>query len=105
VGAHTTGQAQLSPAVHFAPVGFLAYVSAYQLIAGAYAGWAAPVVFAEENLAPAHSIPRALFIGLFITGALYVLVNAALLFALGPAGTASSDLPFSIVLHRVGGVP
>jgi APA family basic amino acid/polyamine antiporter len=105
VGAHASGQAQLSPAVHFAPVGFLAYVSAYQLIAGAYAGWAAPVVFAEENLAPAQSIPRALFIGLFITGALYVLVNAALLFALGPAGTASSDLPFSIVLHRVGGVP
>jgi APA family basic amino acid/polyamine antiporter len=93
-----------SPAMHLAPVGILAYISAYQLIAGAYAGWAAPVVFAEENVVPGQSIPRALFIGLFITGALYILVNAALLFALGPGGTASSDLPFSIVLHRVGGV-
>lgn len=103
-GLHSSGQSQPLPAMHFAPIGFLAYISAYQLIAGAYAGWAAPVVFAEENVAPENSIPRALFIGLLVTAALYILVNAALLFTLGPAGTASSNLPFSIVLHRVGGV-
>ena len=104
VGLHPAGPAPVTPAIHLAPVGILAYISAYQLIAGAYAGWAAPVVFAEENVAPGASIPRALFIGIFITGVLYILVNAALLFVLGPAGTASSNLPFSIVLHRVGGV-
>lgn len=104
VGAHGADRAPLSPTVHLAPVGFLAYIGAYQLIAGAYAGWAAPVVFAEENVTPATSIPRALFVGIFIAGILYVLVNATLLFALGSGGTASSNLPFSIVLHRVGGV-
>lgn len=89
--------------LHFAVVGFFAYVSAYQLIVGAYAGWATPVYFAEENVDPAKSIPRALLFGILITGALYVLVNAALLFALGIAGTAASSLPFVIVLQRVGG--
>jgi APA family basic amino acid/polyamine antiporter len=91
-------------AFHFAPVGILAYVGAYQLIAGAYAGWSAPVYFAEENVAPSSSIPRALLYGLLITGALYILVNAALLFALGTEGTAMSNLPFAAVLQRVGGV-
>jgi APA family basic amino acid/polyamine antiporter len=91
-------------AIHFAPVGFLAYVGAYQLIAGAYAGWAAPVFFSEENVAPSRSIPRALLVGILITGALYVLVNAALLYALGTGGTAASSLPFSLVLQHVGGI-
>jgi len=93
-----------STVMHFAPVGFLAYVGAYQLIAGAYAGWSAPVYFSEENVAPSHSIPRALLIGLLLTATLYVLVNAALLYALGTSGTAASSLPFSVVLQRVGGV-
>lgn len=90
--------------VRSAAAGIFAYVSAYQLIVGAYAGWATPVYFAEENVAPEHSIPRALVIGILIAGGLYVLVNAALLFALGTAGTAASSLPFTIVLGRVGGV-
>src|SRR5438105_8699392 len=77
VGAHN--HAPAAPvAFHFAPIGFLAYVGAYQLIAGAYAGWSTPVYFAEENVAPASSIPRALLFGLLLTAALYVLVNAAL---------------------------
>jgi len=92
------------PAIHFAPVGFLAYVGAYQLIAGAYAGWASPVYFAEENVAPSSSIPRALLYGLLITATLYILVNAALLYALGASGTAASSLPFAAVLQHVGGV-
>ena len=104
VGLHPTGPASSTPAMHLAPVGILAYVSAYQLIAGAYAGWAAPVVFAEENVAPGASIPRALFIGLFVTAALYIFVNASLLFALGTGGTAASNLPFAVVLKRIGGI-
>lgn len=83
--------------------GFLAIVGAYQLIKGAYSGWDASSYFAEENVAPSHSIPRALLFGVLLTGAIYVLVNAALLFALGAAGTASSGLPFAIVLNRVAG--
>ncbi|HEX9158731.1 MAG TPA: APC family permease [Rhizomicrobium sp.] len=96
--------APVPAAIPFAPVGFLVYVGAYQLIAGAYAGWAAPVVFAEENVSPSQSLPRALLYGLLITAALYILVNAALLFVLGEGGTAASSLPFAIVLKQVGGV-
>lgn len=88
---------------HLVPVGFVAFIGAYQLIKGAYSGWDASVYFAEENVTPTKSIPRALFFGLALTAAIYVLVNAALLHALGTDGTASSGLPFAIVLDRVGG--
>jgi APA family basic amino acid/polyamine antiporter len=101
LGTHESARSVSS--IPLAPAGFLAYVGAYQLIAGAYAGWAAPVVFAEENVAPAHSLPRALFLGILITGGLYVLINGALLFALGTAGTAASKLPFASVLDQVAG--
>lgn len=85
------------------PFGWLAVIGAYQLIRGAYAGWEAPVYFTEENAAPARSIPRALAIGLALTVVVYVGVNAALLGALGVAGTARSVLPFTTVLMRFGG--
>ncbi|HWA88533.1 MAG TPA: APC family permease [Rhizomicrobium sp.] len=83
--------------------GWLAAIGAYQLIRGAYAGWDAPVNFSEENETPGHSIPRALLIGLVVTAVLYVGVNAALLGALGVAGTARSVLPFTTVLMHFGG--
>jgi APA family basic amino acid/polyamine antiporter len=101
LGAHVS--APPASSIPLAPVGLLAYVGAYQLIMGAYAGWAAPVVFAEENVTPAQSLPRALFLGILVTGGLYVLINGALLFALGASGTAASNLPFVIVLDRVAG--
>lgn len=101
LGTHESARSASS--IPLAPAGFLAYVGAYQLIAGAYAGWAAPVVFAEENVAPSRSLPRAMFIGILITGGLYVLINGALLFALGTAGTAASKLPFASVLDHVAG--
>lgn len=96
------------PAAHVASaagpaIGWLAIVGAYQLIRGAYAGWEAPVYFAEENARPEKSIPRALAIGLVVTAALYIGVNLALLAALGVAGTARSVLPFTTVLMHFGG--
>ena len=101
LGGHESAHSISS--IPLAPAGFLAYVGAYQLIAGAYAGWAVPVIFAEENVAPARSLPRALFLGILITGSLYILINGALLFALGTGGTAASNLPFITVLDRVAG--
>jgi basic amino acid/polyamine antiporter, APA family len=101
LGTHESARA--IPSIPLAPAGFLAYIGAYQLILGAYAGWSAPVVFAEENVAPERSLPRALLLGILIAGGLYVLINAALLFALGTGGTAASNLPFVTVLDRVAG--
>lgn len=78
-------------------------ILAYQLVMGAYAGWATPAYFTAENAEPGRAIPRALFFGILVTALLYVGVNWALLQALSPAGVASSPLPFSLVLSKVGG--
>jgi amino acid transporter len=78
-------------------------ILAYQLIRGAYSGWDAPVYFSGENVAPGRSIPRALGYGLALTATLYIGANAALLYSLGPRGTAASPLPFTTVLHAIGG--
>lgn len=78
-------------------------ILAYQLIMGAYAGWNTPVYFSGENTAPEKSIPRALALGILLTGTLYVGVNWALLHALGPHAVASTPLPFALALNRIGG--
>lgn len=101
LGTHESAHAVSS--IPVVPAGFLVYIGAYQLILGAYAGWTAPIVFAEENVAPARSIPRALLLGILITGGLYVLINGALLFALGTSATAASNFPFVTVLDQVAG--
>ena len=84
-------------------VGLLALASGYQLIRGAYNGWLAPVYFSEENVAPAKSIPKSLFVGIALTGALYVAVNAGLLHALSPAQMTGGALPYLKVLAGVSG--
>lgn len=78
-------------------------ILAYQLVVGAYSGWAVPIAFAGENVSPGRSLPRAVFLGIALTAFLYIGVNAALLFALGPHGVSASPLPFTAVLHRFGG--
>lgn len=78
-------------------------VLAYKLIFGAYAGWTMPVNFSGENVDAARSIPRAMFLGIAVTTVLFVGINAALLYSLGPSGVAASPLPFSSVLARFGG--
>ena len=96
----------MSPAsatVSTSAFGWVAMIGAYSLIKGAYSGYEAPVYFTEENEQPASSIPRALAIGLGVTAFLYISVNAALLYALGPHGTAATPLPFTTVLDRIGG--
>ena len=88
-----------------APVlGWMAAVGAYQLIRGAYAGWDTPLFFGEEIVNPGRDIPRAMFIGIAITAVLYIGVNAALLYALGVKGVASTPLPFTIVVRTFGGL-
>ena len=94
---------EASTTVSTSAFGWMAVIVAYSLIKGAYSGYEAPVYFTEENERPASSIPGALGIGLAVTAFLYIAVNAALLYALGPHGTAATPLPFSTVLDRVGG--
>ena len=85
-------------------LGWMAMVSAYQLIRGAYAGWNTAFYFGEEIVNPGRDLPRATFIGLGLTAALYIGVNAALFYALGVKGVASTPLPFTLVIGSFGSV-
>jgi APA family basic amino acid/polyamine antiporter len=58
-----------------------------------YGGWNNAVYFAEENTDPARAIPRSMFGGVLMVMTIYLLVNAALLYALPIADIAVSKLP------------
>jgi APA family basic amino acid/polyamine antiporter len=67
-----------------------ALVLAIQSIVVTYDGWYEPIYFAEETRHPARQLPRAMFGGLALVAGIYLLLNAAFLRALGPAGLAAS---------------
>jgi APA family basic amino acid/polyamine antiporter len=72
---------------------FAAVALSLQAVMETYAGWNSAVYFSEENTDAARSIPRSLFGGVFIVMTIFVLVNAALLYALPVAQIAASKLP------------
>lgn len=94
--------AALLPSPHVA-VTWVGITVAYKLIRGAYSGWDAPLYFLEESHAPTKTLPRALFLGLLLTSSLYLIVNASLLYALGPQRIAATTLPFLPVLRAAAG--
>lgn len=67
-----------------------AMVLAIQSIVVTYDGWYETIYFAEETRHATRQIPRAMFGGLALLAAIYLLLNAAFLRALGPAGLAAS---------------
>ncbi|HEY8949861.1 MAG TPA: APC family permease [Rhizomicrobium sp.] len=83
-------------------LGWATIIGAYQLVRGAYAGWDTAFYFGEEIVNPGRDLPRATYIGLGLTAALYLSVNGALLYALGVNGVASTPLPFTIVVQEFG---
>ena len=83
---------------------FLGLIVAYQLIIGAYAGWANGAYFAEEDPRPQVTIPRALFGAVALVSLIYLLFNAALLHALGMDGLRGSELPAAASMAVVVGV-
>ena len=59
--------------------------------------------FAEENVDPSRSLPRAMAFSILLTATLYLAVNGVLLYALGPQGMIGNALPYTLVLNRAGG--
>lgn len=59
----------------------------------AFGGWQQLNFVADEIQEPRRTIPRALFMGIAIVVVVYLLVNAAYLWALGPDGLAASRAP------------
>ena len=59
-----------------------AFVLAFQLVLGTYDGWYSPIYFSEEDTNPTQNLPRSIFGGIFLVIAIYLLVNAALVYVL-----------------------
>ncbi len=74
-----------SQTVASAPTGvasLVAFILAFQLVLSTYDGWHSAIYFAEEDTNPKQNLPRSLFGGIFLIIAIYLLVNAALLYVL-----------------------
>ena len=72
---------------------FVAIILSLQAVQETYAGWNNPVYFSEEDTNPERNIPRAMFGGVLIVMAIYVLFNLAMLYVLPMADLAASKLP------------
>ena len=75
--------------------GIAGFVAAVAAALWAYDGWSDLNMVAEEVKNPERNIPIALVGGLLVIGALYMLVNAAVQYALPPAFVAQSASPMS----------
>jgi APA family basic amino acid/polyamine antiporter len=75
------------------PATLLGVVIAYQIVIGAYAGWVNSIYFAEEDTNPARNLPMALFGTVLAVAAIYLLVSAALSYALPLEALRTSNLP------------
>ena len=68
-----------------------------------YDGWYAAVYFAEETENPGQKLPRAMMLAVVTVGAIYLLVNVALLYALPMDTLSNSSLPVADVAEMVFG--
>jgi APA family basic amino acid/polyamine antiporter len=85
------------------PLSLWGMVVAYQMIIGVMAGWGNAIYFSEEDTAPGKNIPRALFSSILVVTALYLLVNAALIYAIPLDQIRSSELPIALALSNIFG--
>ena len=81
----------------------LGFLTALQLIMGAYNGWWSGCFFAEEDVNPSRNIPRSLFTGVIMVIAIYVLLNMAFMHVMPPSVLANSALAASDVARMVFG--
>lgn len=75
--------------------GVVGFILAVKAALWAYDGWSDLNMVAEEVRDPERNIPLALIGGLLVIGALYMLVNAAVQYALPPSVVAVSSSPMS----------
>jgi APA family basic amino acid/polyamine antiporter len=80
-----------------------AFILAFQLVLGTYDGWHSTIYFTEEDKNPAQNIPRAMFGGIGMVIAIYVLVNLALLYVLPMATLAGSKFAGGDAMTRIFG--
>ncbi|MEE2844257.1 MAG: amino acid permease [Planctomycetota bacterium] len=77
---------------------FDGFLFAMVLVMFTYGGWNDMSFVATEIKNPAKNIPRALVLGVCTVSVIYLLINIAMLMALGHTGLAASDTPASDML-------
>ena len=100
---HHGAAAAAPPASAGVGIAFAGIIVAIRAVQNTYDGWNNCIYFCEEMHAPERCIPRALFGGIALVAALYLLVNLALLRILSPAEMASSNFPAADALGAVMG--
>jgi len=78
-------------------------IVAYQLIYGVFSGWPSPVFFVEEDENALKNIPRAMAFSILAVTLVYVLINAALLYALPIHSLRSAELPVAQAMQAIFG--
>ena len=81
----------------------LAYVLALQAVIFTYDGWSAMIYFSEEVKNPGRTIPRAMFGGLFVVIAIYLLLNVAFLRVVPLPTIAGENLAAGVVAQHLFG--
>jgi APA family basic amino acid/polyamine antiporter len=95
-----------APATQTMPVGFAlvtAIVLSLQSVIYTYDGWAGVIYFSEEVSNPGRDIPRAMFGGVLLVIAIYLLVNVALLYVLPISKIAGQDFAAGVAAQVVFG--
>ena len=100
---HHGAAAAAPPASAGVGIAFAGIIVAIRAVQNTYDGWNNCIYFCEEMHAPERCIPRALFGGIALVAALYLLVNLALLRILSPAEMAASNFPAADALGAVMG--
>ncbi|GAA0915184.1 APC family permease [Nonomuraea longicatena] len=100
VAGLTAGPVAIPPTL--SPVTFADILQGAGLLFFAFAGYARVATLGEEVRDPARTIPRAVGLALAVTLAVYALVGAAALHALGPVGLARSAAPLNAVVAAAG---
>jgi len=77
---------------------FDGFLLAMVLVMFTYGGWNDMSFVATEMKNPAKNIPRALVLGVCMVSVIYLLINIAMLMALGHAGLAASQTPATEML-------
>ena len=93
------------PSAPPAPINPLALGGVLLPVLFAYGGWTYANDIAGEIREPQRNIPRALFFGMLLVAACYLLVNLAYLAVLGHDGLAASKAPAADLMRNVLGEP
>lgn len=96
-----TAAGNAAPPVGAEAVGLLAFITAFQIVLGAYDGWQGPAFFAEEDTDPARNIPRAFFRSAVLISIVYLAINVCVFAVVDMTTLRSSDLPVALVIDQL----